>query len=143
MSTLLYTLFIVSKNGGMIYCRHFSPEAQPRSSNELLIVASTFHSLHAIAGQLSPRKGSKGISELEAHTFSLRCLETPTGVKMFATAKEGSNTKLVNEFLNKVYEYYSDFVLKNPFQDINNVIHCELFDQHVTNYAKTQGIAQL
>jgi hypothetical protein len=43
----------------------------------------------------------------------------------------------------QVYEYYSDFVLKNPFQDINNVIHCELFDQHVTNYAKAQGIAQL
>lgn len=52
--------------------------------------------------QLSPKKGSQGIMELEAHTFSLRCLETPTGVKMFATAKIGSNMAKVNEFLAKV-----------------------------------------
>lgn len=31
----------------------------------------------------------------------------------------------------RIYELYSDFVLKNPFYEVEQVIKCELFDEAV------------
>jgi hypothetical protein len=33
--------------------------------------------------------------------------------------------------LRRVYELYCDYVLKNPFYEIEQVIKCELFDENV------------
>jgi trafficking protein particle complex subunit 4 len=34
-------------------------------------------------------------------------------------------------FACRIYELYSDYVLKNPFYEVEQVIKCELFDEHV------------
>ena len=44
----------------------------------MLRMASIFHSLHAISSQLAP-VSEGGIETLEADTFTLQCLQTPTG----------------------------------------------------------------
>lgn len=111
----LHTLFIVNRAGGLIYSRELSPGGK-LSGNEYLVLASTFHSLHAISKQLAPVP-SGGITSVDAPAFSLHCLESPTGHKFFATAKP--NTKDVGAFLRKVYEFYADYVLKNPFYELD------------------------
>ena len=49
------------------------------SSNEYLVLASTFHSIHAIASRISPVPGSSGVETIEAETFKMSCLQTSTG----------------------------------------------------------------
>ena len=72
---------------------------------------------------------------LEASNFVLECLETPTGIKFFVTATKGC--KHLEELLAKVYVLYADFVAKNPFQTLDNVIKCSLFDTHLSLYLKS------
>ena len=45
------------------------------------------HSLHAIAGQLSPAPGCTGIEVLHADTFNLHCFQTLTGTKFLMVVK--------------------------------------------------------
>jgi trafficking protein particle complex subunit 4 len=128
----LYTLYIVNKAGGLIYNRDLSPVPK-LGGNEYLTLASTFHSLHAIAKQLSPVQ-SGGINSVESVNFTLSCFESPTGIKFFVTSKP--KTPDVNGFLKKVYEYYADFVLKNPFYEIDMPIRIRLFDYSIETYVK-------
>lgn len=37
----------------------------------------------------------------------------------------------VDALLQKVYELYSDYALKNPFYSLEMPIRCELFDEHL------------
>ena len=80
------------------------------ATNDYLTNASTFHSLHAIARQVAP-VASGGITSIDAPTFALHCLESPTGVKFFVTAKPRCEAG-ANAFLARVYEAYADYVLK-------------------------------
>lgn len=36
----------------------------------------------------------------------------------------------------RVYELYADFVMKNPFYQIEMPIRCESFDRHIAAYIK-------
>ena len=45
------------------------------------------HSLHAIAGQLSPAPDCTGIEVLFADTFNLHCFQTLTGTKFLMVVK--------------------------------------------------------
>jgi hypothetical protein len=118
----LHNFFIVNRAGGLIYSRELTPGSK-LAGNELLMLASTFHSLHAISKQLAP-VASGGITEVDAPTFSLHCLESPTGVKFFVTARP--QTPNVPGFLRKTYELYADYVLKNPFYEIDMPIRVKV-----------------
>ena len=118
----LHNLFIVNKAGGLIYSRELTPGSR-LAGNELLMLASTFHSLHAISKQLAP-VASGGIAVVDAPTFSLHCMESPTGVKFFVTARP--QTPNVPGFLRKAYELYADYVLKNPFYEIDMPIRVKV-----------------
>ncbi|KAF8819498.1 sybindin family protein [Cardiosporidium cionae] len=134
----MYSLFINNVHGSLLYHRNFSPKVQ-LSSNEEIRVASTFHGLSAIASRLSPvlsHENSQlsfleptGINSIEADNFRLICYETLTGLKFYLVAE----TQVTNleYYLKKVYEAFSDYVLKNPFYDIDMPIRCELFDKAI------------
>jgi len=82
-------LFIVSKNGQLVYSKTMSPSTH-YSADESIRLASTFHSMHAISSQIAPsidKKASdnkeheeflspvrQGITEIVADTFILKCL---------------------------------------------------------------------
>jgi len=119
---MAHTLFVVNRAGGLIYSKELSPGSR-LSGNEYLMLASTFHSLHAISKQLAPVP-SGGIQVVEAPTFSLHCLESPTGIKFFVTARP--RTPDVPMFLKKVYAFYSDYVLKNPFYEVDMPIRLKV-----------------
>ena len=119
----LYTLFITNRAGGLIYTKELSSSGSRLAGNEYLLQASTFHSLHAIAKSLAPVP-SGGLLSVDAPGFTMHCLESPTGIKFFVTARPG--TRDVPAFLKKVYAFYSDFVLKNPFYEVDMPIRLKV-----------------
>lgn len=46
------------------------------------------------------------------------------------TVAETTQTGM-DQFLRKIYELYSDYVLKNPFYSLEMPIRCELFDANL------------
>ena len=101
MASALHTLFITNRAGGLIYSKELSSGAR-LAGNEYLLLASTFHSLHAISKQLAPVP-SGGLQCVEAPAFTMHCMESPTGIKFFATARPG--TRDVPAFLKRVYAF--------------------------------------
>lgn len=96
------------------------------TTNERIVLASTFHSFYAIASQLSPEPKSSGIEVLEADSFKLYCYQTVTGIKFIVLADTKQSG--VEALLRKLFEVYADYALKNPFYSLEMPIRCELFD---------------
>jgi len=129
---MLHNLFVVNKAGGLIFHISFSSKTQ-LAGNDTLRLASTFHSLHAIASQVSPVPHSGGIEVLQTDSVTVQCFQTLTGIKFFLTSD--IDDKNLDHFLRKVYELYADYVLKNPFYELDQVIKCDLFESHLTQLA--------
>ena len=111
------------------------------------------HSLNAISCQLSPVPGCSGIDLLEAETFDLHCFQSLTGVKFLLIVEphtpfvptflqrcgpawhvdthSAPGAAVLNGCARRIYEMYTDYVLKNPFYEVEQVIKCELFDEQV------------
>jgi hypothetical protein len=109
---MFYQLFIINRSGGLIFSKSLSPQSPNLTTNDCLILGSTFHGLHSIATQIAPVI-SAGIERLETDTFVLQCLQTLTGIKFVITASPG--TTELDLLLQGIYEIYSDYVLKVPF----------------------------
>jgi len=99
------------------------------TTNEKIVLASTFYPLFALAVQLSPDQGSSGIKELESDTFKLHCSQTLTGIKFIVVADRKQVG--VDQLLDKLYELYSDYALKNPFYSLEMPIRADLFEQNL------------
>ncbi|KAJ1490822.1 trafficking protein particle complex subunit 4 [Baffinella frigidus] len=123
------TLFVINKAGGLVYNRHFAPEHKPLSVNDSLRLASTFHSMHAIAGRLTPVGAPAGIDTVEADSFRLQCFQTPTGMKFLMLAEP--RVANLDALLRQMYSLYADYVLKNPFYEVDMPIQCDLFTTKV------------
>ena len=74
-------------------------------------------------------QGSSGIRELETDTFKLHCNQTLTGVKFVVVTDR--NQQGVDQLLDKIYELYSDYALKNPFYSLEMPIRADLFEEHL------------
>ena len=98
--------------------------------NEHLRLGGFYHGIHAIAAQVSPVGDSSGVEEIEAGDVKLRCFQALTGTKFFVTASPDQPS--LDVFLARVYEFYADFVLKNPFYDLEQPIS-QSCDKFVTN----------
>jgi len=83
--------------------------------------------------QLSPVYGSGKMTELECDSFVLSSFDTLTGLKFFVTADPDS--RHLDAVLKEVYVLYSDYVLKNPFYELDMPIQCEKFDEKVQKLA--------
>uniref|UniRef100_A0A7S1BHZ6 Trafficking protein particle complex subunit n=1 Tax=Corethron hystrix TaxID=216773 RepID=A0A7S1BHZ6_9STRA len=142
-------LFIINKSGGLIHNVRLSDRAPAISTNEFLLIGSTFHSLHAIAAEAAPevlpprprssdpagrpllRRPRVGIESIDGGSVAIRCLQTPTGVKFVLTAE--ADSPHMEAALRDIYVLYADYALKNPFYELDMPIRCELFNQGVEN----------
>jgi hypothetical protein len=129
---VVYSLYILNKAGGLIFQRDFgkyveeqiAPFKKPKG-NQYLTLGSTFHGLHAISAQISPFRGCTGIELLETDNFKLYCFAPPTGTKFFILADLQQQN--LDQLSKTVYELYADYVMKNPFYEVEMPIHCDLF----------------
>ncbi|XP_038692995.1 trafficking protein particle complex subunit 4-like isoform X1 [Tripterygium wilfordii] len=136
----IYSLYIINKSGGLIFYKDYG-SAGRMDTNDSLRVASLWHSMHAISQQLSPTVGCSGIELLEADTFDLHCFQPLTGTKFFVVCEPG--TLHMESLLKVIYELYSDYVLKNPFYEMEMPIRCDLFDIHLTQAIQKDRVALL
>lgn len=76
-----------------------------------------------------PGVAATGIEELETDKFRLTCFQTMTGTKflLFTDPMSGN----VEVIINKIYELYADYVMKNPFYQLEMPVRCEAFDRHL------------
>ena len=126
---MILCIFIINKAGGLIYQKTFNQGLAPISVNDSLVLASTFQSIHAISAKVSPIPSSSGIQLVECEKFRLHCFQTDTGLK-FLVIVDNSHTG-VDSFIKKIYELYSDYVMKNPFYTLEMPIKCDLFDENL------------
>nr|GMD05754.1 trafficking protein particle complex subunit 4 [Ipomoea batatas]GMD07288.1 trafficking protein particle complex subunit 4 [Ipomoea batatas]GMD09343.1 trafficking protein particle complex subunit 4 [Ipomoea batatas]GMD10688.1 trafficking protein particle complex subunit 4 [Ipomoea batatas]GMD12056.1 trafficking protein particle complex subunit 4 [Ipomoea batatas] len=110
-------------------------------TNDSLRLASLWHSMHAISQQLSPIMGCAGIELLQADTFDLHCFQSLTGTKFFVVCEPG--TQHMEPLLKYIYELYTDYVLKNPFYEMEMPIRCELFDINLGQAVQKDRVALL
>ncbi|CAF1696210.1 hypothetical protein F2Q70_00007025 [Brassica cretica] len=136
----IYSLYIINKSGGLIFYKDCGTKGR-MDTNDSLRVASLWHSMHAISQQLSPVNGCSGIELLQADTFDLHCFQSLPGTKFFVVCEPG--TPHMESLLRYVYELYTDYVLKNPFYEIEMPIRCELFDINLTQAVQSDRVALL
>lgn len=89
-----------------------------------------------IAEQLSPAaRPGNGIRLMQASTFDLHSFQSLTGaIFMLVAAPHVADAP---RFLREtVYELYCDWVLKNPFHQMDQVIKSEAFDERLVGAAK-------
>ncbi|KAJ5042020.1 uncharacterized protein L3040_004580 [Drepanopeziza brunnea f. sp. 'multigermtubi'] len=130
---VVYALIIINKAGGLIYQRDFAEGLNKLTVNDYLVLAGTFHGIHAITTRLHPLSSSSspspsasapderppppsGIEVLETENFRLQCFQTLTGTKfLLFTEPQQPNTDRV---LQEIYRLYGDYVMKNPFYQL-------------------------
>ncbi|CAD6570501.1 MAG: hypothetical protein ASARMPREDX12_006904 [Alectoria sarmentosa] len=115
-------MIIINKAGGLVYNRDFNNALNKVSVNDLLVLAGTFHGVHAITKSLTPSSlgipsnQRTGIEVLESSHFRLTCFQTFTGTKfLLFTEPHQPNVDVI---IRKMYELYADYVTKNPFYQL-------------------------
>ena len=75
----------------------------------------------------------KAVFQLGNFTFA--------GTKFFVVSEPG--TQHMEGLLKHIYELYTDYVLKNPFYEMEMPIRCELFDINLTQVIQKDRVALL
>ncbi|KAL3467315.1 Longin-like domain-containing protein [Aspergillus heterothallicus] len=199
----VYSLIIINKAGGLIYQREFQPGLLKLSTNDYLVLAGTFHGIHAITRSITPKipnltlptTGSStptpssathassastntvlspsstslstsqtptptattpaaaashlsastssypnpslpvtGLETLETDKFRLTCFQTLTGTKFLLFTDPAMPN--VDAVMKTVYELYADYVMKNPFYQMEMPVRCEGFDRGLGGFLR-------
>ncbi|EPQ65628.1 Bgt-19 [Blumeria graminis f. sp. tritici] len=140
---VVYALLIINKAGGLVYQRDFADGLNKLSINDYLVLAGTFHGVHAIATRLHPLQHLEstalapterpeppsGIEVLETENFRMQCFSTLTGTKfLLFTEPQQPNVDLI---LSNIYELYVDYVMKNPFYQLEMPVRCEGWERRL------------
>ncbi|RWA12725.1 hypothetical protein EKO27_g2366 [Xylaria grammica] len=151
----ILALIVINKAGGLIYNRTFGDGLNQLGTNDYLVLAGTFHGVHAITTRLSPIKPQQqvgadgipgrpdppsGLEVLETENFWLQCFNTLTGTK-FLLFTDTLQTN-VDIAMRKVYDLYADYVTKNPFYQLENPIRCDTFDRKLNSYIRETNNAR-
>ncbi|KAJ5140980.1 Sybindin-like protein [Penicillium atrosanguineum] len=164
----VFSLIIINKAGGLIYQREFQAGLRKLSTNDYLVLAGTFHGVHAITRSITPKiplapttnspaaspgtstpaassysypnpgASVSGLDYLESDKFRLTCFQTLTGTKflLFTDPMTGN----VETIINKIYDLYADYVMKNPFYQLEMPVRCEAFDRHLGAWLRGENI---
>ncbi|KAJ7286209.1 transport protein particle complex subunit [Mycena rebaudengoi] len=131
----IFGLWVINKAGGLVYQRNFAEGLAQLTSNEYLVMAGTLHGIHAITSRLSPMGSSSGAQVIEGESFKMTILLTATATKfVLLTSLDEQNA---DNMLQKVYEVYTDAVMKNPFHTPEMPIRSEGFDARITGLIGT------
>ncbi|TQV95801.1 sybindin-like family protein [Cordyceps javanica] len=147
----VFALIIINKAGGLIYNKIFHETGlQKISTNDYLVLAGTFHGVHAITARLNPIKPiapptapggianrpepSSGLEVLETENFRMQCFNTMTGTK-FLLFTDTTQTN-VDVTIRRIYDLYADYVMKNPFYSLEMPVRCDIFDRKLLSYIR-------
>jgi trafficking protein particle complex subunit 4 len=113
--------------------------------------SASLSSIHAITARLNPIKipnvtptganaapsrpePSSGLEVMETENFRLQCFNTMTGTKFLVfTDTTQAN---VDVTLRRIYDLYADYVMKNPFYQLEMPVRCDIFDRKLLSYIR-------
>lgn len=109
-----------------------SPSGTPTPGSTPNAPSSTgSHSAYSFPNASMP---ASGIEYLETEKFRLTCFQTLTGTKfLLFTDPDMGNIEAVTK---KIYELYADYVMKNPFYQLEMPVRCEAFDRHLGGWLR-------
>ena len=86
------------------------------------------------SGLPSRPEPSSGLEVLETENFRMQCFNTLTGTKFLLF----TDTTQVNVdvTIRRIYDLYSDYVMKNPFYQLEMPIRCDIFDRKLLSYIR-------
>jgi hypothetical protein len=110
-------------------------------------------SVHAITARLNPIKPPRaqrtstsstgamvrpdppsGLEVLESENFRMQCFTTLTGIKfLLFTDTTQTNIDLI---MKRIYDMYTDYVMKNPFYQLEMPVRCDMFDRKLSSYIR-------
>ncbi|KAK8019662.1 trafficking protein particle complex subunit 4 [Apiospora arundinis] len=75
-----------------------------------------------------------GLEVMETENFRLQCFNTQTGTKflLFTDTMQAN----VDVAMRKVYDLYADYVMKNPFYQLEMPVRCDMFDRKLNSYIR-------
>lgn len=126
------SVYILNKAGGLIYQRDFRQGLHKLNTNDYLVLAGTFHSVHALTSKISPTGSSTGLQTMETAKYTIHCFQTITGTKFLVFTDIGQYNP--DGIINRIYQLFSDHVMKNPFYQLDMPIRCDQFDRHLNKY---------
>lgn len=108
-----------------------SPSGTPTSGSAPSNPSSTSHSAYSYPNASVP---ASGLEFLETDKFRLTCFQTLTGTKflLFTDPDMGN----IDAVMKKIYELYADYVMKNPFYQLEMPVRCEAFDRHLGGWLR-------
>ncbi|KAI9759172.1 MAG: hypothetical protein M4579_002545 [Chaenotheca gracillima] len=144
---VVFALIIINRAGGLVYQRDFHEGLNKLSINDYLVLAAQRmatdespgnNRVHAITQRLTPHAitsgPATGVEVLESENFRLQCFQTLTGTKfLLFTEPHQPNVDVI---MRRVYELYADYVMKNPFYQIDMPVKCEAFERHLVSYIR-------
>lgn len=75
-----------------------------------------------------------GLEVLESENFRMQCFNTLTGTKfLLFTEITQANVDLV---MRRIYDLYCDYVMKNPFYQLEMPVRCDMFDRKLGSYVR-------
>ncbi|KAL2860919.1 trafficking protein particle complex subunit 4 [Aspergillus lucknowensis] len=82
----------------------------------------------------NPSAPITGLETLETEKFRLTCFQTLTGTKFLLFTDPAMAD--IEGIMKTVYELYADYVMKNPFYQIEMPVRCEGFERHLGGYLR-------
>ncbi|EIW68810.1 hypothetical protein TREMEDRAFT_31800 [Tremella mesenterica DSM 1558] len=125
----IHAVWVINKAGGLVFSRTYSDTLPTQTLNATLILAGTLHGIHAITSRLNPITGKGGLESFEGENWGGKIWMSLTGIKfvvLHSIAHQG-----LDELMRKIYEIYSDAVMKNPFQTLEMPINSSLFESRL------------
>lgn len=131
----VHSIWVINKAGGLVFSRSYSDILPPLPLNTVLILAGTLHGIHAITNRLTPGSGGGGLEAFEAENWGGKVFLTATGTKFVVLHSLGHPG--LDDLTRKIYEIYSDAVMKNPFHTVEMPINSALFDTRLQSLIAT------
>lgn len=75
-----------------------------------------------------------GLEVLESENFRMQCFTTLTGTKFLLFTDTTQIT--ADAAIRRIYDLYADYVMKNPFYQLEMPIRCEIFDRKLNSYIR-------
>ena len=87
-----------------------------------------------LAGVPSRAEPASGLEVMETENFRLQCFNTMTGTKflLFTDTMQAN----VDAVVRRVYDLYADYVMKNPFYQLEMPVRCDAFERKLNSYIR-------